>query len=183
VPVIVRTRHADDVPQLEADGATHVVTEEIEASAMLATKVLKTFGVELADAVVRSHGLAAFYREEGATPPAVRPPQPAVVDTQMVVDVDLEPGACAHADQVEPVVPLTAGCEECLDRGDAWVHLRLCLTCGHVGCCDSSPNRHARAHHEDAGHHVVRSAEPGETWVYCFADDRMLAERAVERTR
>jgi uncharacterized UBP type Zn finger protein len=75
-------------------------------------------------------------------------------------------------------VPRTSGCEECLERGDAWVHLRLCLTCGHVGCCDSSPNRHARRHHEEDGHHVVRSAEPGESWIYCFADDRQLAARS-----
>ncbi len=62
-------------------------------------------------------------------------------------------------------------------RGDSWVHLRVCLSCGHVGCCDSSPNRHARHHHEEEGHDVVRSAEPGESWVYCFEDERTLAER------
>jgi hypothetical protein len=50
----------------------------------------------------------------------------------------------------------------------------VCLTCGHVGCCDSSPNRHARRHHEELGHHIVRSIEPGEDWVYCFEDARML---------
>jgi len=177
VPVIVRTRYAGDAEALEGDGATWVVTEEVEASAMLATKVLKTFGIELADAVLRSHQLRDFYREDGATPVAARPPQHAVVDTQALVEVRLPADACPHVADVEPVVPRTAGCEECLERGDSWVHLRLCLTCGHVGCCDSSPNRHARAHHEETGHHVVRSAEPGETWVYCLADERMLAER------
>jgi CPA2 family monovalent cation:H+ antiporter-2 len=180
VTIIVRTRYANDIEELERDGATFVVTEEVEASAMLATKVLKTFGVEFADAVVKAHALRSFYRADGdgAAPAPVRPPQHATVDTNALVDVGLDPAACTHAAQVEPVVPRTAGCEECLESGDSWVHLRLCLTCGHVGCCDSSPNRHARHHHEAEGHHVVRSAEPGESWVFCFADDRLLAERS-----
>jgi CPA2 family monovalent cation:H+ antiporter-2 len=176
VTIVVRTRYANDVDELEADGATFVVTEEVEASAMLATKVLKTFGARLEDAMMQAHAVRGFYRDDPERAPVV-PPQHAVVDTNALVDVALDPDACPHADQVEPVVPRTAGCEECLERGDSWVHLRLCLTCGHVGCCDSSPNRHARHHHEDVGHHVARSAEPGESWVYCFADDRLLVER------
>ena len=63
------------------------------------------------------------------------------------------------------------GCEECLQSGSRWVHLRLCLECGHVGCCDSSPNRHARAHAEGIGHPAVQSFQPGEDWGYCFTDD------------
>jgi CPA2 family monovalent cation:H+ antiporter-2 len=174
VTIVVRTRHASDVEPLEGDGATWVVTEEVEASAMLATKVLKTFGAELADAVAQAHSLRDFYRSGEASPGPAVPPQHATVDTNALVEVALDPAACAHAGQVEPVVPLTAGCEECLETGDSWVHLRLCLTCGHVGCCDSSPNRHARHHHEDEGHHIMRSAEPGEDWVFCFADERLL---------
>jgi len=175
VTVIVRTRYAGDAPRLEADGATWVVTEEVEASATLATKVLKLFGAELVDAVMRAHAVRDFYRAGDGAPVVARLPQPSVVDTQSDVEVALDPAACPHAGQVRRVVPQTAGCEECLRSGDAWVHLRLCLTCGHVGCCDSSPNRHARHHHDDTGHHVVRSAEPGESWVYCFADGRELA--------
>ena len=87
-------------------------------------------------------------------------------------------GACSHIDQIQVRPPAEVdGCEECLESGGRWVHLRVCLTCGHVGCCDSSPNRHARRHHEDDGHHVVRSVEPGESWVFCFEEDRTLAER------
>jgi len=63
------------------------------------------------------------------------------------------------------------GCEDCLRVGDTWVHLRLCLTCGHVGCCDDSKNRHARKHARTEGHPVVKSLEPGESWLYCFSDD------------
>ena len=178
VTVIVRTRYAADAAALEADGADYVITEEVEASATLAIKVLKVFGADLTDAVIRAHGVRDFYRDQPAAPLA-RLPQPTVVDTQSAVAVRLDPAACPHAAQVGgPVVPHTSGCEECLERGDAWVHLRLCLSCGHVGCCDSSPNRHARHHHEEDGHHVVRSAEPGESWIYCFADERQLAARS-----
>jgi hypothetical protein len=63
------------------------------------------------------------------------------------------------------------GCEACLQAGSAWVHLRLCLTCGFVGCCDSSPNRHARRHAHFAGHPIVRSFEPGEDWRWCYVDE------------
>jgi uncharacterized UBP type Zn finger protein len=81
--------------------------------------------------------------------------------------------ACSHVDQIlitelpSPVV----GCEECLKVGDRWLHLRMCQTCGKIGCCDSSPNRHARKHAEEVDHPIVRSAEPGEDWSYCFVDD------------
>ena len=78
---------------------------------------------------------------------------------------------CTHVDQVTEVTPRTPqGCEECLAMGGRWVHLRLCLTCGYVGCCDSSPNRHATKHFQTAGHPIVRSFEPGESWVWCYAD-------------
>ena len=69
---------------------------------------------------------------------------------------------------VDPRTP--DGCEECLRDGTVWVHLRLCLTCGHVGCCDSSIGKHASKHHEETGHPVMRSFEPGEGWRWCFVD-------------
>jgi uncharacterized UBP type Zn finger protein len=80
---------------------------------------------------------------------------------------------CTHLDQVR-VLELpesVAGCEECLKTGDAWLHLRICLECGKVGCCDSSPNRHASAHARDEGHPLIRSLEPGEEWSWCFIDN------------
>ena len=86
---------------------------------------------------------------------------------------------CGHLDQIELVeLPAeVAGCEECLASGDRWVHLRMCQTCGHIGCCDSSPNRHATAHFQSTGHPVVRSAEPGEDWSWCYADELMFRLR------
>jgi len=79
---------------------------------------------------------------------------------------------CAHLDQVHDVVPRTPdGCEECLNIGGWWVHLRLCLVCGHVGCCDQSPNRHATHHFHETGHPVMRSFQPDEDWGWCYVDE------------
>jgi uncharacterized UBP type Zn finger protein len=78
---------------------------------------------------------------------------------------------CAHLDQVSDVEPATNGCEECTKIGARWVHLRLCMTCGHVGCCDDSRNRHASAHFQSTGHPIIQSFEPGEDWWFCYVDD------------
>jgi uncharacterized UBP type Zn finger protein len=79
---------------------------------------------------------------------------------------------CTHEDQIkltEPPVPI-AGCEECLKTGSWWVHLRMCQTCGRIGCCDSSPNRHASRHARQDNHPIARSVEPGEDWSWCYVD-------------
>jgi uncharacterized UBP type Zn finger protein len=80
--------------------------------------------------------------------------------------------ACAHLDaiQIADVPGAVPGCEECLATGSPWCHLRLCLTCGHVGCCDSSPGRHATKHAAALGHPLVRSIQPGEDWAWCYVD-------------
>ncbi len=77
---------------------------------------------------------------------------------------------CTHLDEIHDVTPTGDGCEDCLATGGRWVHLRLCMSCGKVGCCDSSPNRHATAHHHASGHPIIQSFEPGEDWWWCFAD-------------
>ena len=82
---------------------------------------------------------------------------------------------CTHLDQIKNVKPNTPnGCEECLKSGDTWVHLRLCMTCGHVGCCDQSKNKHATKHYHRSEHPIVRSFEPGEDWMYCYVDDLFM---------
>ena len=81
--------------------------------------------------------------------------------------------SCTHLDQIQ-VTELPAsveGCEDCLATGGRWLHLRICLGCGKVGCCDDSPNRHATAHHRESGHAIIRSLEPGEDWSWCFPDE------------
>ena len=80
---------------------------------------------------------------------------------------------CTHLDQVQVTeLPAeVAGCEDCLATGGVWLHLRLCLTCGHVGCCDDSPNQHASAHAGETEHPIIRSYEPGEDWYWCYVDE------------
>lgn len=80
---------------------------------------------------------------------------------------------CHHLREAGSAQPKTQGCEECLKSGDRWVHLRLCLECGHVGCCDSSKNRHATKHYHATRHPVVRSQEPGENWAWCYVDEQI----------
>jgi uncharacterized UBP type Zn finger protein len=82
--------------------------------------------------------------------------------------------SCKHLNQIKPVTPHTKGCEECLKMGDTWVHLRLCLECGHVGCCDSSKNKHATKHFHRTKHPIMKSLEPGETWGWCYVDEAEL---------
>ena len=81
---------------------------------------------------------------------------------------------CTHLDQIQDVKPRTRGCEECLKMGDRWVHLRLCLSCGHVGCCDSSKNKHAMKHFHATTHPIMRSMERGENWGWCYIDELEL---------
>ena len=81
---------------------------------------------------------------------------------------------CLHVADIRTVVPSARGCEECLKIGSRWVHLRLCRTCGHVGCCDSSKNKHATKHFHATKHPVVTSLEPGEDWSWCYIDEVML---------
>jgi uncharacterized UBP type Zn finger protein len=87
---------------------------------------------------------------------------------------------CSHlelaAHRAHAADPTALGCEECLATGSPWVHLRLCLGCGHVGCCDNSPNRHATKHFRRTQHPVIRSFEPGEDWAFCYRDSLMVSD-------
>jgi Zn-finger in ubiquitin-hydrolases and other protein len=93
---------------------------------------------------------------------------------------------CTHLDSVtlHELPESSDGCVECLASGGRWLHLRICLSCGHVGCCDDSPNRHARAHAHGEGHPIIRSLEPGEEWSWCFIDEvAMLLPQVRGTTR
>jgi uncharacterized UBP type Zn finger protein len=81
---------------------------------------------------------------------------------------------CTHLDRIKNPKPQSKGCEECLKLGDTWVHLRLCESCGHVGCCDSSKNKHATKHYRAVKHPIVKSFQPGEDWMFCYVDDVMF---------
>jgi uncharacterized UBP type Zn finger protein len=96
---------------------------------------------------------------------------------------DREP-ICTHLDSVR-ITQLPAavdGCEDCLREGGVWLHLRICLQCGHVGCCDDSPGPHARRHAATSGHPIIRSLEPGETWSWCFVDEVAMVIPDVKGT-
>ena len=81
---------------------------------------------------------------------------------------------CGHLDQIKKVKPNAKGCFDCLKTGDEWVHLRICLTCGNVGCCNDSKNKHATKHFLKTNHPVIKSFEPGEDWVFCYLDDLFI---------
>jgi CPA2 family monovalent cation:H+ antiporter-2 len=196
--IIVRTRYLAEIEPLTKAGADRVVAEELESIVQLFAEVLRNYQVppeeiERHEATIRRGGYAAL-RDEGVpdTPVVVcsipggcapdgTPLTPAVeeramrrkIDTQQKVTLEthVSKAECAHLDQIRPVFPSAAGCEDCLRTGDSWVHLRICMTCGHMGCCDSSPNRHATKHHHQTGHPIVRSMEPGEEWGWCYADE------------
>ena len=84
--------------------------------------------------------------------------------------------ACKHTKQIKITTTDKDVCEDCVKIGDTWVHLRLCLSCGHVGCCDSSKNKHATKHFRAVGHPLVRSIEPGESWMWCYVDETSPGE-------
>jgi Zn-finger in ubiquitin-hydrolases and other protein len=86
---------------------------------------------------------------------------------------------CTHLGGIRDVTPSAPGCEECLQSGSVWLHLRICRSCGHVGCCDDSPNRHASAHAASSDHPIIRSLEPGERWSWCYIDEVALNIPAV----
>jgi uncharacterized UBP type Zn finger protein len=82
--------------------------------------------------------------------------------------------ACEHLEYIKDRSTTGSECPQCVELGDSWVHLRACVTCGQIGCCDSSPNMHAHKHADEAQHPVMRSIEPGETWMWCFVDETLV---------
>ncbi|HEV2247385.1 MAG TPA: UBP-type zinc finger domain-containing protein [Terriglobia bacterium] len=90
----------------------------------------------------------------------------------------MSPEHCAHLDQIRIETTDKHVCEDCVKTGDTWVQLRLCLTCGYVGCCDSSKNKHATKHFRSSGHPLIRTIEPGEDWMWCYVDE--ISPREIE---
>lgn len=168
VPVLVRPLGGSDLAGLTSVGVRRVVDPEGASRKALVRAVLQTLG-------------------EGAGPlPSVLLPdggggRRSTVDPSLVVVVEGAGGdpGCEHLAQVPPVLPTSVGCEQCLREGTSWVHLRVCTACGAVGCCDSSPGRHASAHAAGREHPVIASLEPGESWAYCYPDRLTLEGRTT----
>ncbi len=153
--IVARTRFAADIESLREVGADHVVAEETESTRGLVRDVLTSYGA--------GSSMPDDLRIDVPAAAVARPVDTGVADL----------AGCARTAQIRDVQPRSPqGCEECLRTGEAWVHLRLCLSCGHVGCCDSSPNRHAAQHHRETEHPIIRSFEPGEAWRWCYVDRR-----------
>ncbi len=156
--ILVRPLGSADVAGLAAAGADHVVDRDRVSDRALTRSVLQRLG--------RTAG-----RRPGRT----------VVDTSRVVRYRWPAtDGCGHGAASLPVLPAAPGCVDCLRDGTDWVHLRTCLRCGNIGCCDSSPQRHARAHAAGEDHPLAASAEPGDTWAYCFVDDVTVAAPAPD---
>jgi CPA2 family monovalent cation:H+ antiporter-2 len=154
-PVLVRPRGEPDLERLADVGVEHVVDQGRVARQELTSTVMRSLG-------------------EPAPDPAAGGTQTSLDVTRLVAYHWPGGGDCTHGEESRAVLPGSTGCAECLRTGSRWVHLRLCLSCGHVGCCDSSPGRHARAHAE-SGHPLVASVEPGDAWAYCFLDDTTVS--------
>lgn len=95
-------------------------------------------------------------------------------DQEVELAGDAAAAGCTHSGSIKLVRPSGPGCQECLETGGSWVHLRICMECGHVGCCDSSPGKHATAHFHASGHPVIRSIEPGESWGWCYQEEVVI---------
>lgn len=161
--VMARTRFASEIQQLAEAGAAEVVAEEREGVVRLLGRVLAAYQVDDATIQRRQDAL----RRGGSTPmmqsTAVR-----LSDEQQASD------RCAHLGTVRSVTPSAAGCEECLASGSAWVHLRICMACGHVGCCENSVHKHAQQHSRERHHPIIKSFEPGEDWAWCYEEETYL---------
>ncbi|MGB7859457.1 MAG: UBP-type zinc finger domain-containing protein [Acidimicrobiia bacterium] len=96
---------------------------------------------------------------------------------RVVFQRSLQKRSCQHLDRVEVIEPSSPDCPVCLDEGERWVHVRMCMTCGVPGCCDSSKLQHARKHHQETGHPLIRSVEPGESWGWCYLDKAYLTQK------
>ena len=151
--ILARVDEDEDVQAIAAAGVDRVVSAPRAASERVGHAVLHHCGV--------------------ASAPGL--------DPDRIVRLEPEGKICEHAAAAHPVRPSATGCEACLRRGDDWIHLRICATCGHVGCCDSSPHKHASAHHAETGHPLMLSIEPGDAWAYCYLDRERFRTRAPLR--
>jgi CPA2 family monovalent cation:H+ antiporter-2 len=148
--ILARTQNTADIDVLADAGASRVISGDRASADALPAAVLREC------------------RLDGPGPS---------IDTERVLRFEPTGPACEHMAQANAIRPRAAGCEACMRMGDEWVHLRACLECGHVGCCDSSPNRHASAHSNTTGHPVMVSLEPNEDWAWCYVDQQRFRGR------
>ncbi|WP_276956074.1 cation:proton antiporter [Allomeiothermus silvanus] len=163
LPIVARTRFEEEVPELERAGVSQVLPEErLTAQELLARVMGATLTTDATGQILRE---------------APRPEDPrkkAGILIQLS-EAQLASTNCAHLEWAHAVLPSNASaCADCQKLGDTWVHLRVCMTCGYVGCCDDSKNKHARQHFQNTGHPIIKSLEKGEGWAWCFVDEKLL---------
>lgn len=160
--VFARAWRGGDPMGLREAGATEVVSDPDAVTEGFLSRVLALYGHSTGSGAAPDRPVAADGEGEGRV-------------TIELSESQRSSASCQHTGEAGTVSPSAPGCESCLAAGKrAWVHLRICMTCGYVGCCDSSPGKHATKHHRDAGHPIVRSMEPGEDWAWCYVDQAYL---------
>ncbi len=179
LPVLALAVDDREGEKLKSAGAEEVISSHRESTARLVARVLERYDVDPAE--VRRYQDRMRTQPAAARPGSIqRARESEALDegnAEMVVTLSQQQRAaagCSHTDATGEVRTDAQGCEECQKSGDSWVHLRICMTCGHVGCCDSSPNKDATKHFQATGHPIVKSFEPGETWAWCFVDEIVL---------
>ncbi len=160
LPILARTQVYPDALELKRAGATVVTSEEVESVVPLLSAVLDAYGTRRGSEAARALLLEVL--------PNVS------AETLELRAEERRSDACTHQEQTKVVTPEADVCLECVALGDTWVHLRVCMTCGHVGCCDSSKNKHASAHFDKVEHPIIKSLEKGEAWSYCYVDKATL---------
>ncbi len=173
IPILVTAPSATDAEHLVAAGASEVLVTEREAILRLAAMVLAGTGADQ-EAVAREvealrAELAGRESSTAGSPPGIGYDKPVSLNEEQSAS-----DRCSHTDQAQVVTPGSPGCLECLELGWDWVHLRVCLTCGHVGCCNSSRGRHATKHYQSSGHPIMKSLEPLDDWAWCYEDQQFL---------
>jgi CPA2 family monovalent cation:H+ antiporter-2 len=163
--ILVRTYWDHEAGRLREIGADRIVSGERESLAALLEDVLADYGLD------------KISLDPQEPLPGGSPSSAAQFLITLNTDALRATHSCTHLDQVRTVRPRAEGCEECLRSGGRWVHLRICMTCGHIGCCDSSKNKHATLHHRETGHPIVKSFERGEDWAWCYPDQLLLEPR------
>ena len=170
LPIVARTEAESERAELEKAGA-QIVTEEEHSTRELLRQVLGPF--DRLDAVEVYLNVAL--RQGAQTRQARRGSSPRVAARSFALtNEEIKRGNCSHTDWANPVTVTTNVCEDCVKLGDTWVHLRVCMTCGYVGCCDDSKNKHATAHFGTVGHPLIKSLEPGDAWTWCYVDQKNL---------
>lgn len=171
LPIVVRV-HEGEADRLREAGAHEVITSDEASALALAVHVLRRYGIDN-----RAIAGEVEHISSAGWAPGVLVEKLDLIDSRSQVTFSPDPDeACAHATDLRAVAPSAPGCEDCLRIGAKWVHLRICMSCGHVGCCDSSANRHASAHFRETGHPVMRSVEPDEDWGWCYLDHLRMNE-------